>query len=279
MAVSTRSAIAANGSPYGNPDAPDGSQVAAIEGNASVWRDVAFAETGNYTISFQTAYTNNSVGIVQRLQSDRGPNRRRYGRHVHTHRQRSFRGLPNRELRGYGRRSPRLLRRLDQRRKRLRLIRRPNVDYQECGRLWRSATVSRIRALDGASSPADITAVETRAAGTLHLDAASTRAPSRPTAVRTATRRPDGSQVAAIEGNATVWRDVAFAETGNYTISFLTAYNNNPGCRGLTAPIRSRSKSTALRRHVHTHRQRSFRACRTESFALRPASTACPSSA
>ena len=56
------SAIAANGSPYGNPDAPDGSQVLAIEGNATAWQDVTFSEAGNYTLSFLAAYTNANQG-------------------------------------------------------------------------------------------------------------------------------------------------------------------------------------------------------------------------
>ncbi len=56
------SAIAANGSPYGNPYAADGSQVLAIEGNATAWQDVAFAEAGTYTLNFQAAYTNDNQG-------------------------------------------------------------------------------------------------------------------------------------------------------------------------------------------------------------------------
>ena len=56
------SAIAANGSPYGNPYAPDGSQVLAIEGNATAWQDVTFSEAGTYTLNFQAAYTNTNQG-------------------------------------------------------------------------------------------------------------------------------------------------------------------------------------------------------------------------
>ena len=58
------SAIAANSSAYGNPDAPDGSQVLAIEGNATAWQDVTFTEAGKYTLNFLAAYTNDTQGWI-----------------------------------------------------------------------------------------------------------------------------------------------------------------------------------------------------------------------
>ncbi len=56
------SAICANSSAYGNPDAPDGAQVLCLQGTATAWQDVTFTEAGKYTLSFLAAYTSNTQG-------------------------------------------------------------------------------------------------------------------------------------------------------------------------------------------------------------------------
>ena len=56
------SALASNGSVYGNPDTTDGSQVLVVQGNATAWQDVTFTEAGKYTLSFLAAYTSNTQG-------------------------------------------------------------------------------------------------------------------------------------------------------------------------------------------------------------------------
>ena len=50
------SGIAADGSGYNRPNAPDGTQTAFIQGQATMWQDVTFATAGNYAISFDAAY-------------------------------------------------------------------------------------------------------------------------------------------------------------------------------------------------------------------------------
>ena len=56
-AITTFSRHLANGSGYSNPDAPDGWQGLAIEGNGTAWQDITFTEAGKYTINFLAAYT------------------------------------------------------------------------------------------------------------------------------------------------------------------------------------------------------------------------------
>ncbi len=50
------SGIVGPGSVYEHPDAPAGAQVAFVQGNAAMWQDITFAESGYYSISFQAAY-------------------------------------------------------------------------------------------------------------------------------------------------------------------------------------------------------------------------------
>lgn len=50
------SGIAGNGSAYEHPDAPAGGQVAFVQGTGTIWQDIIFPKTGDYSISFLAAY-------------------------------------------------------------------------------------------------------------------------------------------------------------------------------------------------------------------------------
>jgi hypothetical protein len=57
--VVNSSGLAGNDAGIGNPDSVEGpgsSQVAYIQGGASIWQDVTFAQAGEYTLTFQSAY-------------------------------------------------------------------------------------------------------------------------------------------------------------------------------------------------------------------------------
>ena len=54
--VPNSSGLAGNGAGIGNPNSTDGTQVAYIQGGATLSQNVTFAEAGTYTISFQAAY-------------------------------------------------------------------------------------------------------------------------------------------------------------------------------------------------------------------------------
>jgi len=64
------SGIASNGSPFGNPNAPDGTQVALLQGFTgqtlgSVSVPVSFSATGSYTLSFQAAQRGGQVQPIK----------------------------------------------------------------------------------------------------------------------------------------------------------------------------------------------------------------------
>jgi hypothetical protein len=55
-------ALAGNGSAYGNPDAPDGTQVAVLQFQSTISQSVVFPVDGTYQISFDAAYRNAQDG-------------------------------------------------------------------------------------------------------------------------------------------------------------------------------------------------------------------------
>jgi hypothetical protein len=50
------SGIAGSGSAYDHPSAPDGGQVAFVQGVGTMWQDILFPKSGDYSVSFLSAY-------------------------------------------------------------------------------------------------------------------------------------------------------------------------------------------------------------------------------
>ena len=234
------SAIAANGSPYGNPYAPDGSQVLAIEGNATAWQDVTFNEAGTYTLNFQAAYSNNNQGwswfnganpiaveidgvVVGTFTPTSNNHFDAYQTDSFTvaagvHRV-SFVGLTND---GSDRVSF-----IDQ------------VSITENAAAVQPVNASSLSLVFSSSfenpamNPGDVSGggngggneggwnlMTWDGANDESAICANASAYGNPDA-------PDGSQVLCVQGNATAWQDVTFTEAGKYTLSFLAAYTSN----------------------------------------------------
>ena len=222
------SAIAANGSPYGNPDAPDGSQVLAIEGNATAWQDVTFSEAGNYTLSFQAAYTNANQGwnwfngtnpiAVQIDGVTVGTFTPGSNDHFDAYQTDSFAvtaGVHRVSFVGLTNDGSDCVSFVDQ----VSITKSATVfsaSFEDPNLGW--GVVSGGYNGGGNEGGWNLTSWD---GGVNESAIAANGSPyGNPDA-------PDGSQVLAIEGNATAWQDVTFNQAGTYTLNFQAAYTNS----------------------------------------------------